>query len=438
MSSEKKRSKPVYTARALNVRVPVYAFSARGKIGKRYCVAYRKVAGEPLKRETFSVRKKAEDRADEMAVAIANGQADVLELTTADRDSWLLCVRGAEKMGMRPHMAIEELSSIKAALGTIPPMEAVNFYLSGTTKKSKGAPTSAIIERLILRLRDERRDEKKYIKPLEKDLVRFAESFPDLALASEEQLRKYLAGLKSREGDPVGPRRRDNVRDALVSLFRFAREKEFLPLDQVTVAEKINRISNGGDVTTYSPAELVHLLEHCPDKWLPWLAIGSFAGLRTSEIFRLTWSDVKFDQKVIAVRRSIARKIRISRIVPISENLLDWLRPWRTAVGHLYPHKSWRALEDQHSRFLAKLRKATGLVTPTNACRHSFGSHRLALLQSFDKVAVEMGNSPAKVREDYNDPKSEEEGKTYFGIFRLGPKNVISLPLEFHDPRAAV
>ena len=36
--------------------------------------------------------------------------------------------------------------------------------------------------------------------------------------------------------------------------------------------------------------------------------------------------------------------------------------------------------------------------------------------KSYDQVALEMGNSPRKVREDYNDPKPETEGIAYFAL----------------------
>jgi hypothetical protein len=63
-----------------------------------------------------------------------------------------------------------------------------------------------------------------------------------------------------------------------------------------------------------------------------------------------------------------------------------------------------------------RLRKLLDLPRLDNANRHSFGSYRLATAKSYDQVALEMGNSARKVREDYNDPKPESEGIAYFGL----------------------
>src|SRR5947199_118661 len=83
---------------------------------------------------------------------------------------------------------------------------------------------------------------------------RFAAAVPDLAAASDEVLRNYLRELRTRKGRPVGPRRRDNVRDAFVRLFRFARDREYLAHDRTSAAEKIERLNPGAEIATFTPA----------------------------------------------------------------------------------------------------------------------------------------------------------------------------------------
>jgi integrase len=61
-----------------------------------------------------------------------------------------------------------------------------------------------------------------------------------------------------------------------------------------------------------------------------------FAGLRPSEILRLDWSMIKFDQGAIAVPRRVARKVRASQLVPIERNLMAWLGPYRELSGPVY------------------------------------------------------------------------------------------------------
>lgn len=430
MTAKRKRTKPVHVARAGNVRVPIYRYG-----DGRFCVAWRKVAGEAPRRETFSVRKEAEARAEEMALAIANGQADVLELTRADRDSYLLAVRQVQTFGIPLHSAIEEWAAVRqlAASAGVSPIEALNLFIRGRKTSVIAPPTAQILDELLAQL-DDRQPSAKYRRELKSDLTRFAAAFPDLAQVTEKEIREHLRGLRSRGGAPVGLRRRDNVRDAIVRLSRFARRRGYLAEDKISPAEKIETVSTGGEVTTYTPSLLATLIEHVPHEWRPWMAIAAFAGMRTSEIFRLQWSDVKWGHKVIAVRRSVAKKVRVARMVPMTDMLVAWLAPWREAQGPLYrPEPSWRALENRHERAINAIERATGIQWEANALRHSFGSHRLALVKSIDQVALEMGNSPAKVREHYHDPKTEGEAKAYFGILppELSADNILPLALEF-------
>jgi integrase len=286
------------------------------------------------------------------------------------------------------------------------------------------APSSADILREMLGELEDLQRSRRHIKALGADLRPFVQKFPRLEAISDKEVTVYLCERAAK----VGPRRRDNILGAIVQLSRFARRRNHLPEDRRSAAEKVKKIRPGHDVATWTAAEAKLLLEHVSRHWLPCMALGLFAGLRTSEILRLDWSAVKFDQGVIAVSRKVARKSRISRLAPISDNLLAWLQPYRDRVGQIY-HGDFKTNENARSWQMARIRLLTGLPRKDNANRHSFGSHRLALVKNFEQVAVEMGNSPRMVRESYNDPKSSAEGVAYFGLMPPSFDNVIHLPL---------
>jgi integrase len=284
-----------------------------------------------------------------------------------------------------------------------------------------GAPsTKEILHDMIEELKDLRRSDR-HINGLRRDLAPFAAAFPDLRKVRYADLVDYDRGLN------VGPRRRDNVRNARVQLFRYARRRGVLDEMRRTIAERIPQIKAGHDIATWTPADARLLLEAVCPCWLPCVAIGLFAGLRTSEILRLDWSAFKWELGVIAVQRKIARKSKVDRLVPIHPNLASWLEPY-PKIGPLYPGK-FKTSENAYSRELKRIRARTGLPRKDNANRHSFGSYRLAVTKSYSQVALEMGNSPEKVRSNYNDPKAESEGAEYFSISRHAPENIITIPL---------
>jgi integrase len=286
----------------------------------------------------------------------------------------------------------------------------------------KSPSTEEILKYLLEELKDLRRSDR-HIGGLRTDLRPFAAAFPNIRKVGYQDLALYLRAL-----DLVGPRRRNNVRNSLVQLFRYAARLGVLDELRRSVAERLPRIKSTHDVATWSPSEVRLLLEHIDANWLPCVAIGLFAGLRKSEILRLDWSAFKWELGVIAVPRKIARKSRRDRLVPILPNLASWLEPYRSRIGPLYPG-NMKTMENACGREMKRMRLVSGLPRKDNASRHSFGSYRLAVIKSYAQVALEMGNSPEKVRENYNDPKAESEGLEYFAISRAAPENVITLPL---------
>ncbi len=421
-----KRGKPIHVARVGNVRVAVQTYG-----DGRFIIRWRQTARGERLRETFTRKKQACARADEIALALANSLADVVTLSSADRDSYRLAVQALAPLGIPLHAAVAEYVAACARVKPHTLMEAANFFVRGHVERLVCPPTEGILEELLAELADDRREARRYIVPLKRDLVRFVEAFPDLSAATEEALREYLRALRTTRkrqqrdgtskpaGEPVSARRRDNVRDAIVRLMRFARKRGYLPEDKTSAAEHVPRVSEGGEVTTFTPPQLADILHHFATRdreWLPWVAIAAFAGLRTSEVLRLDWSAFKWSSGTIAVSSRVARKVRISRQAPLLEPLVAWLADFRDKTGPVIP-RNWKDMEAAHSDALARLRKALAWQTwDNNALRHSFGSNRLAVVKSYAQVALEMGNSPAQVREHYNDPKPESDAVKYFAV----------------------
>lgn len=383
-----------------------------------------------VKRRDFDALRKEAER---IALGIVNADTAAMDMSADERRIYIAARESLAQTGISVDAAAGIVAEAAGILGS--PHElihAARYWIARNPRRAATPPTAQIVAELLARLADKGRSGK-YLAGLRRDLQRFAASHPQMSALDEPTLAAYLRAL------PAGPRRRDNIRDAIVTLFRFARSFHYLPDDQRTAAEKIERINPGVEVDTWSPHELALLIEHVSDRWRPWLAIGAFAGLRTSEIFRLEWRAVKWEQRVIAVSAKVAKKVRTSRLVPISDNLLAWLTPWRDAVGPIYPNRethrigpAWTTLEHHQGTELKRLKKMTGILWSENTLRHSFGSYRLALVKNIAQVAMEMGNSPEKVRENYHDPKADDEAKAWFSIQPPeAGSNILPLPLEF-------
>src|SRR4029450_8894076 len=89
--------------------------------------------------------------------------------------------------------------------------------------------------------------------------------------------------------------------------------------------------------------QTARLLESASPEILPYLAIGAFAGLRASEIERLDWRDVDFEENEIGVSGESKAGQRHVDMLP---NLREWLMPLRKLSGRITP-ENFRRYFDQ-------------------------------------------------------------------------------------------
>ena len=137
-------------------------------------------------------------------------------------------------------------------------------------------------------------------------------------------------------------------------------------------------------------------------RMIPYLAIGLFAGVRPLEIQRLQQQD--FTDQYIEITAANA-KTRKRRLVSLSNNLKAWLR----LGGDLPPINKPKRL----SRILQK----AGLEWKPDIMRHSYASYHLALHQSADKTALEMGHRDTNMLfRHYRELVTKEEAQAYWRI----------------------
>ncbi len=153
----------------------------------------------------------------------------------------------------------------------------------------------------------------------------------------------------------------------------------------------------------------------------PYLALSAFAGLRPDESRRLDWSNLNLDEALIRIPAA-ASKVRRARLVPMPENLVRWLLPYRKTTGAISPS----AITIKRGR--KSVLKAAGVKDwPQDVLRHSFATHWMAAHAHEGKLAEMMGNSPAMIQRHYKGLATAKEGAKYFKIEPPAAGNVIQL-----------
>jgi hypothetical protein len=135
---------------------------------------------------------------------------------------------------------------------------------------------------------------------------------------------------------------------------------------------------------------------------LVWLVLGGFLGLRPFEAYHAYWSGVKWETSEFRVEAEWS-KTRRSRVLPIQPNAMGWLRiaydlrrrderilPNHNTFTHRFVY--WREVNHDMAFWRGK----------QDILRHSYGTHRMAIIRNAHQVAEEMGNSVAIVRRHYD------------------------------------
>jgi integrase len=268
-----------------------------------------------------------------------------------------------------------------------------------------------------------------YLADLDYRLDRFAQDFKcDIGDVTTDQLQTWIDALK------LSTQSYKNFRAVLFTLFRFAEARGFCASNPVSGVEQI-QIKNGGDIEIFTVGEATRLLAAASKDFLPGLAIGLFAGLRSAEIVRLAWADVDLQAGHIVVGKDKS-KTASRRIVPIQPNLSEWLKPYAKVRGKVWPWPAFKFYDHQElcaaaTAVVADQERGIAAVEPVawkqNGMRHSFVSYRFSVTANANQTAAEAGNSASIVHRHYRELVKPADAQAYFAIRPEAPENVVSL-----------
>jgi len=303
--------------------------------------------------------------------------------------------------------------------------QAVDFYLAHHDVRSKSVllPVACASFRRELNRRVENKEcSEAYVENLDKSMKKLTELFGEIQLCDITTLamREALTAMR------MSPASKNHYKAHIGMVFSFARDQGWVKDNPCSEIKKFKDRS-GKQPEIFSPSEAAAILEHAvrPEELIPAIAIGLFAGLRPSECRRLDWSEIRWDQKRLWVD-STKTKTAQPRWVAMSDNLLEWLSPYRRASGPVDP-----LAEENRARLHRDTVKRARLSRwPKDGLRHSFGSYHMALHQNAALTADEMGHmNTVMIHEHYENPRvTKEDAVTYFNIRPLvAPEKIVRI-----------
>ncbi len=371
---------------------------------KQYTLAWNE--GGRRRTRCLSSMDEAKMIAQQITVRLINGSTEACEATRHDIELLQYCERAVSEFGVTITAAIQEWVSARRTAGDIPISDAVRFYAANRSDLFATRSNSQVSAEFIQSLKRKGVSDL-YVRHATLNLKRFSDSLPgNIADVTTADINRFLDGLKK-----LSPVSKNGIRRNLVTMFGFAKKQGYLHPDRKTAAEQSDSFRvQDKEISIFTPDEMNRLLIASHPRILPLIAIGGFAGIRSAEIARLNWEDIKWDRGHIEIAGSKA-KTAARRLVPLSENLKAWLAPWREDTGPILTITDYSgALGDT-----AVKAKIPG-GWRQNALRHSFISYRVAETGDVARTSLEAGNSPKMIFRHYREIVDADSAKTWFSI----------------------
>lgn len=312
-------------------------------------------------------------------------------------------------------------------VGDLPTLQAAAKFYAARNKQTTAKPVAEVVAELLA-LKQARGAAPSYLEDLRHRLKRVGAAFcKDACNVTTAEIQAWLdAQGFSRQGY-------SDYRNRLHLLFNFAVARGYAIDNPVAGVEKIK--VRGGETEIFTPEQIARLLANASPEFLPALAIGAFAGVRSAEIERLEWSDIDLAGRyvTVGVNRS---KTAGRRIVPICDALQAWLLPYAGRQGRIWPGTHDAFYDPQQETAAATEVKADPeknvkaqkpVAWKSNALRHSYASYRFAQTGDAGRVAGELGNSAAVVHKHYRELVKPADAERWFAVKPEAPANLITL-----------
>ncbi|MEY4568757.1 MAG: hypothetical protein RLZZ398_196 [Verrucomicrobiota bacterium] len=403
MSPNKKKRSNIVEIGTGPAKVTIYTLNRKDGFSE-FTLSWQE--GGARQRRSLSRIDEARIVAQQISVRLSNGWVVGNEVTKRDLELFGHCEALAQRHGVSLSVAMDEWAGARTIVGQISIMDAVRSHMAGLGNLSAVKSISQVAAEFVTSRRI-RGTSEAYVQNCTAHTDRFGKKFSgNISDITAGHINEFLAGLTT-----LGPTSKNHYRRTLVTMFGYARRQGYLDADKKTAAFLSEAFKvPAKEIQIFTPEEMLQLLLACHAPMLPMLAIGAFAGVRSAEIGRLCWENVKWDRGHIEIAGSKA-KTGTRRIVPLSENLKAWLAPWRQETGKVLSiSDSSGSLGD----IAVKAQIQGGWRQ--NGLRHSYISYRVALTGDLNRTALEAGNTAKIILRHYLEVVDEETAQAWFSI----------------------
>lgn len=366
--------------------------------GKAYVLTWRTPNGRKVQK--FANPKAAIVEGKIKAAQLGSGRMEGADMTRGDRDE----LQAARKLadGVPVIAAMEEWAKARQ-LTTGNVLEAAKAWAARNGQVAKRVTVAVVVKEFLKAKtaagKNVATDHAHTFKCITEDL---GESSIDIV--SARQLDTWLA----KSDNPVT---RNTRRKRVVSVWRWAQRKGYLPRDARTEAEMTERAHEPAPVigiigvATWRSLLVGFRAKH--PELLPALVLAGFCGLRRGEIHDQTWEDISLERKNVRVTTA-KRGTPARRMVPLCDAAVEWLM--------LCDNRKGRVCDSLAIDGIRRIAQDADVELPDNCFRHGYISHAVAASGDIARVSLDAGNSPKEINRHYRELVTEDEGKAWFNV----------------------
>lgn len=231
---------------------------------------------------------------------------------------------------------------------------------------------------------------------------RFTKAFPSAVLTdiTPKNLRMWLTTFT--------PSAASLIARTLSPAFSYAVRQGFISASPFALMEPIRMPQKKG-IDIYTPQEAARLLRHAPSDCIAAFAILLFAGVRPTELTRLTWADIR--DGFIHITPDNAKTAQV-RNVEIEPTLAAWLNTTGThAPADPITPRNWRNKSQD-------TRRAANLSGRPDTARHSYATYHLQKYRDKALLEANLGHSSnsAMLMRHYRAASTPADAEAYWSI----------------------
>lgn len=427
-----RKQKPVEVRRgSFTAKIYRAQKTVSGRPYEIFRLSYHEPGGKRVLKD-FSNLARAKAAAADAASAFALARPDAIQFHPDDRRDFDAAARILQPLGLGCYQAAVELADARKLLppGTTLAQAVTDFARRHPANAAR--VTAADAAKALLEDRERAKASTVYRLKLATHLDRFASAFQTrLDSITGPMIGAWLRELRDERGTPLGARTVANYRASVATLFAYAKSQGWVSQDLLDEVREVPvpRAKATAEVGVFDAAQIRRILHAAPDDIRATLALGAFGMLRTEEIHRLDWRDIRLAERVIVVGADKA-KTASRRVIPILPNLALWLASLSKPEGRVDPSPTAKALVHRWRRIATSV----DVQWTHNALRHSCLTFRTAIVQNPAQVAFEAGNSPGMLFKHYKALRTEAQARDWFDV--TPPPSADAVPPVVQFPAA--